>query len=99
MNRSLRDRLKYWEGAFDMCLDRALSVPSLEERMDNFRAVMELLARSVADPSLHGLVPTANNQPDDRDPSRAIGWPSVGYQSDSQEKFNVLPANCSGSNV
>jgi hypothetical protein len=45
------------------------------------------------------LVPTAKNQPDDRGPSRAIGWPSLSYQSDSQEKFNVWPANGSGSKV
>jgi hypothetical protein len=45
------------------------------------------------------LVLAANNQPDDRDPSRAIGRPSVGYQSVSQEKFNVWPANGSGSKV
>jgi hypothetical protein len=45
------------------------------------------------------LVSTAKNQPDDRDHRRAIGWPSVGYQSDSQEKFNVWAANGSGSKV
>ena len=82
-----------------MCLDHTVSVPSLEERMDDPRAVMALLARSAADPSVHGFGPDSEQPPDDRGPRRAIGWPSLSYQSDSQEKFNVWPANDSGSKV